>query len=89
MSGKREYVGRVLIRMVTQTYMKILQDEFTNLKVSRQRKWQLRHPKKAVIISKRFMKSLKRGVYMREYMRKTCHFVKRYLSAKSYYDPTP
>lgn len=35
----------------------LIQDEFTDLKVSRQRKWQLRHPKKSRLIQKRYQQS--------------------------------
>ena len=46
-------------------------DEFTNLPVSRQRKWQLRHPMKDKILKDRYDNSIKgkktKTKYMKEY----------------------
>ena len=39
--------------------MKKIQDQFTNLKVSRQRKWQLRHPQAQAVIKARYETSPK------------------------------
>lgn len=51
--------------------MKKIIDEFTNLKVSRQRKWQFRHPDKNDEIVKRYQKGDNYKKYMREYYRRT------------------
>ena len=59
-------------------------DEFTDLPVSRQRKWALRNPEKAKKLRVRFQKTLKRRVYEREWMRKKHGFKTRNLKAKSY-----
>ena len=64
--------------------MKKIIDEFTDLKVSRQRKWQLRNPELAKIINKRFNTSLKGLVWHREVMRKRKGITRRNLNAKSY-----
>ena len=61
-----------------------IEDEFTHLPVSRQRKWQLRHPEKQRVIRKRFDKSLRRRIYARELGRKKYGWEERYLWAKSY-----
>ena len=55
-------------------------DKFTDLSVSRQRKWQLRHPKESKIIWKRYVKSPKGKAHIKKYMRE---YYKRKLSCKS------
>lgn len=42
-------------------------DQFTNLKVSRQRRWQLRHPESQKALRKRFDQSEKGRVVQRRY----------------------
>lgn len=59
-------------------------DEFTNLPVSHQRKWQLRHPEKQREIKRRFEKSLKYRIRKREWMRKKLGCKKRRFGSKSY-----
>ena len=66
------------------TDRKLIVDEFTDLNISRQRKWQLRHPKESEVINKRYRHSLNGLVYQREYTRKNKGFLKRRLGAKSY-----
>ncbi len=50
--------------------MKLIIDEFTDLPISRQRKWQLRHPEKSKAINHRYWHSDKCRKRVREYMRK-------------------
>ena len=61
-------------------------DEYTNLPVSRQRKWQLRHPEKEKELSAKHRKTLKWRVTQREWARKRYNYKHRRFSAESYRD---
>ena len=64
----------------------LIVDEFTNLPISRQRKWQLRHPEQQKEINKKLFKSLNYKIKHREYARKRNGSVKRNFGCKSYKD---
>ena len=63
-------------------------DEFTDLPISRTKKWELRNPEKARemknFYSRNRNKRLERMVYCREFRREQDDHKKRYMNSKSY-----